>query len=118
MAAVYTKQKLSGSTNGKGIKVAAIATAGTAIHTAVAGTTDWDEVWIYAFNSDSATVDLTLEYGGTSDPDNLIVCSIPALSGLQLVVPGLLLQNAQALAAFASSANKIIIYGFVNRIVN
>jgi hypothetical protein len=116
MTATYTKQKLSGSTDGEGIKVAAIATAGTAIHTAVAGTTDWDEVWIYAFNSDSAAVDLTLEYGGTSDPDNHIKCSIPSLSGLQLVIPGLLLQNAQALAAFASSANKIIIYGFVNRI--
>jgi len=116
MTAVYTKQKLSGSTNGKGILVVATTTAGTAVHTAVSGTTDWDEVWIYAFNGNSISVDLTLEFGGTTVPNNTIVCAIPALTGLQLVVPGLLLNNGQALAAFASVANKVVIYGFVNRI--
>ena len=38
--ATYSKQLLSGGTNGKNIKVAATATAGTTIHTAIAGTTD------------------------------------------------------------------------------
>ena len=42
--ATYSKQLLSGGTNGKNIKVAATATAGTTIHTAVAGTTDIDEI--------------------------------------------------------------------------
>ena len=45
--ATYTKRLLSGSTNGRPIKVAATATPGTTIHTAVTGTTDFDEVWIY-----------------------------------------------------------------------
>jgi hypothetical protein len=116
MAATYTKQKLSGSTNGKGIKVAATGSAGTSVHTAVSGTTDWDEVWIYVMNSDEASVDLTLEFGGTSDPDNLIKCSVPALSGLQLVVPGLVLNNGQVVAAYADITNVLVIYGFVNRI--
>ena len=37
-----TKEPLSASTNGKHIKVAATATAGTTIHTAVTGTDDWE----------------------------------------------------------------------------
>ena len=51
--ATYSKQLLSGGTNGKNIKVAATATAGTTIHTANAGTTDIDEIWLYACNTDS-----------------------------------------------------------------
>jgi hypothetical protein len=114
--ATYTKTKLSASTNGKAIKVAATGTAGTTIHTAVSGTSDWDEVWIYAFNSDASPVDLTIEFGGVSVPDDNISCTIPALSGLQLVVPGLVLQNSLVVGAFASIADVITIQGFVNRI--
>lgn len=114
--ATFTKQKLSSSTNGKAILVSASATPGTNIHTAVSGTSDWDEVWIYAFNSNSASVDLTLEWGGTTNPNDYIECTIPPLSGLQLIEPGLLLQNGLSVLAFASSGSVITINGFVNRI--
>ena len=46
--ATFTKKILSGSTDGKSIKVAATATAGTTIHTGSATVTTLDEVWIYA----------------------------------------------------------------------
>lgn len=114
--ATYTKRILSGSTNGKGIKVAQTATPGTTIHTAVTGTSDFDEVWIWAINSHTADVLLTIEYGDVSSPDNLIIGSIPAKSGLYTVVPGLLLQNDCVIRAFADTANVVCIYGFVNRI--
>lgn len=114
--ATYTKVKLSGSTDGKAVKVAATATPGTTIHTAGSGTTNWDEIWLWVFNSDTAVVDLTLEWGEATAPDGNIVQSIPPVSGLQLVVPGLLLQNSLVVKAFASSANKLTIHGFVNRI--
>ena len=114
--ASFSKQKLSSCTNGKGIKVVATATAGTAIHTAVTGTTDWDEVYIYAVNAHTAAVILTLEWGGVTDPDDLIEITIPQSSGLYLVAPGLLLQNGLGIAAFASVANVITIFGFANRI--
>jgi len=54
--AIY-KRKLSGSTDGKPIKVVATATAGTTIHTAVAGTTagTFDEIWLYAYNGHSSS---------------------------------------------------------------
>lgn len=111
-----SKLPLSSSTNGKAIKVVATSSPGTAVHTAVTGTTDKDEVWLYAYNHDTVNRDLTIEYGGTSSPDNLIVHTIPPKSGVVLVVPGLVLQNGLAIAAFASSANVVTVMGFVNRI--
>jgi len=114
--ATYSKVILSGSTNGKGIKVVATATAGTTIHTAVAGTSDMDEVWLWCGNSSASGVKLTLEWGEATDPNGHIEKTIPAEDGLYCVVPGLLLQNGLVIAAFASSANVLVINGFVNRI--
>jgi hypothetical protein len=116
--ATYSKQLLSGSTNGKGIKVAATATAGTVIHTAVAGTSSLDEVWLYAHNTSSAVVKLTIEYGGVSSPDDHIEINIGAEgTGLVLVAAGILLQNGLVVRAFAGTTNVINIFGYVNRIV-
>lgn len=114
--ATYAKILLSGSTQGKGIKVVQTATAGDTIHTAVSGTSDLDEIWIYAVNSSATTVKLTLEWGEATAPEGNIEMSIPAESGLFLITPGLLLQNSLVVKAFASVANVILIHGFVNRI--
>ena len=112
--ATFMKLKLSGSTDGKGIKVVQTATAGTTIHTAHA--TDLDEIWIYAVNSSASAVKLTLEWGQADAPDGNIEVTIPGESGLFLVTPGLLLTNELVVKAFAGTANVIIIHGFVNRI--
>ena len=117
--ATFTKNHLSGSTDGRMIKVAQTATAGTTLHTGSTTTTTFDEIWLYAVNSSSSNVKLTIEYGGTSSPDDLIEQTITAESGLVLVVPGLVLQgNATALIvrAFAATANVISIAGYVNEI--
>lgn len=116
--ATYSVVLLSGSTDGDPIKVAATATAGTTIHTAVSGTTSWDEVWLWVTNTDSAARTLTVEWGGTTDPDHLILkaVSIPANSGPILIVPGIRLNNGGVIRAFASAANVLLISGNVNRI--
>ncbi|QGH73514.1 MAG: fimbrial-type adhesion domain containing protein [Podoviridae sp. ctDWo9] len=117
--ATFSKITLSGSTDGKLIKVAATATAGTTIHTASTTTTTYDEVWLYAVNSDTTDRKLTIEFGGTTSPDDLIEQTITAESGLLLVVPGLILKgNASALVvrAFCATANVVSIGGYVNRI--
>ena len=118
--AVAVKRKLSASTNGKPIKVVATATAGTTIHTAVAGTTDgtYDEIWLYAYNGHTTAVTLTIEFGGATVPDQNIVITLPSKSGLNLIVPGLILQNGLVVAAFASVANVITISGYVNSITD
>jgi len=102
------------------IKVVATATAGTTIHTAVAGTTvgTFDEIWLYAVNSDTTARKLTIEYGGVASPDDLLELTIPAESGLVLVVPGLILQNSLVVRAFAAAANVVMIGGYVNAITD
>jgi len=117
--ATFSKQVLSGSTDGRMIKVAATATAGTTLHTGSATATTFDEVWLYAVNSSASAVKLTIEWGGVSSPDDLIELSIAAESGLVLVSAGLVIKgNATPLLvrAFAATANVINIAGYVNRI--
>lgn len=114
--ATYSKELLSGSTQGKQIRVNTTATPGTLIHTAVTGTTDLDEVWLYAVNSDTTARKLTIEWGETNAPDGLIEVTVPAEDGYMLVVPGLLLQNALVVRAFAAQSGVIMINGYVNRI--
>jgi hypothetical protein len=112
--ATFTKQILSGSTDGKAVKVAATATAGTLIHTGSATVTTIDEVWLYAVNSSASDVKLTIEWGEATAPDGNIELSVTAESGLVLVVPGLLVKgNATALTvkAFAATANVICCTG-------
>lgn len=120
--ATFTKLALqpAGTTGtGRLIKVAATATAGTSIHTASSTATTIDEVWLYAVNSDTTARKLTIEWGGTSSPDDLIELTVLPESGLVTVVAGLVLQgNATPLVvrAFAATANVVMIGGFVNRI--
>jgi len=104
---------------GLAIKVAATATAGTAIHTASATATTIDEIWLYAVNTSTSAVKLTIEWGEATAPDGNIELTVAAESGLVLVSPGLLLQgNAtpKVVKAFAATANVITIHGYVNRI--
>lgn len=120
--ATFTKLALqpAGSTGtGLGVKVAATATAGTAIHTASSTATTIDEIWLYAVNSSTSAVKLTIEWGEATAPDGNIELTIAAESGLVLITPGLLLQGnatAKVVRAFAATANVIIIHGYVNRI--
>ena len=117
--ATFSKLTLSGSTDGRAIKVAATATPGTTIHTGSATATVFDEIWLYAQNTDTTARKLTVEWGGVSAPDDLIEITIPAESGLTLVAPGLVLKgNATPLVvtAFCASANVVTILGYVNRI--
>jgi len=112
--ATFSKQLLSGSTNGRPVKVVATASAGTTIHTAHAS--DIDEVWLWAMNTDTADRKLTIEFGGTTSPDDLIEVTIPAEAGLVAVIPGLPLSGGLLVRAFAAAANVVTLAGYVNRI--
>ena len=115
--ATFSKEKLSGSTNGKAIKVAATSTTGTTIHTAVAGASSWDCIELYATNNHTTAVTLTLEFGTTTAADGNIVIEIPSKSGLTYLIPNkLMLQNELVLTAFASVADVILIFGSIERI--
>jgi hypothetical protein len=120
--ATYTKALLSGSTQGKAIKIAATTSgsAGTTIHATGTSATTIDEVWLYSYNSSASSVVLTIQWGGVTAVDNEIKLTIPATSGLTLVIPGLILTGTgsavNTIAAYASTTNVITISGYVNRI--
>ena len=120
--ATFTKLTLqpAGTTGtGLGIKVAAGATPGTAIHTASTTATTIDEVWLYAVNTSASAVKLTIEWGEATAPDGNIELTVQPEAGLVTITPGLLLQGnatAKVVRAFAASADVITIHGFVNRI--
>jgi hypothetical protein len=113
--ATYSKTTLSGSTNGRQIKVVATASAGTLIHTAHA--TALDEIWLYAVNDTATDRLLTIQWGGTTATDDDIEFTVKAQNGLYLIVPGLILTGGTVVRAFcAAAANAIQISGYVNRI--
>jgi hypothetical protein len=120
--ATFEKVLLSGSTQGKAIKVAATTSgsAGTTIHATGTSSSIIDEVWLYAYNSSSSAVVLTVQWGGVTAVDNETKISIPATSGLTLVIPGLILTGtgsaANTIAAYAGTTNVVTVSGYVNRI--
>lgn len=105
---------ITGAADGLGVKIAAIATLGTLIHTADAAAQD--EIWLWVVNTSASAVKLTIEAGDVADPDNLIEQTIQPEEGLELVIPGLRFTNSKVIRAFASVANVLVIYGNVNRI--
>lgn len=119
MTQAFTHEVLSGSTNGLAVKVTGTATgASVTVHTAIAGTTSRDEVWLWAQNNDAdgEARTLTIEFGGTTDPDNLIIVPVPCKAGPVLVVPGFPLRNGLVVKAWADEANDVQVYGYVNRV--
>jgi|TARA_Y100000310_G_scaffold174739_1_gene174876 hypothetical protein len=101
----YDNQPGSESTDGKQIAVAAIATPGTLLHTATAGSKP-DAITIHATNIDTVDQTLTIEWGGVTDADQIIV-GIPPKTGYILVINGRLLKGGLDVRAFAEEANKI-----------
>jgi hypothetical protein len=116
--ATYSRVLLSGSTSGKPIPVAAIATLGTAIHTAIAGAAAFDEVYLWASNVTALTATLTIEWGGATNPGDHMVkaVSIPANSPPIPIATGQVLNGGLAITAFSGTASAINITGYVNRI--
>lgn len=116
----FAKTILSSSTDGKPILVVNTGTAGTLVHTGPTNTAHLHEVWLYAVNTSSTAVKLTIEYGDATAPAGHIEQTIAGESGLTIVVPGLLLKgNATALTvkAFAGTSNVVAIHGYVHTII-
>ena len=105
---------------------------GTGIHTPPEGSTELDEVWLYATNVGTAAKTLVIQFGNTGSAYE-IVQELPSRSGLVLMVPGLVIgktgsfsdfawpQSGSQIAAYAggtadSTTSDILITGYVNRI--
>lgn len=108
-----SKLLLSGSTSGKGILIANTATT---IHTAIATADGLDEIWLWAHNSHTTGLALTIEHGGATDPGEVYVYTVPADDGLHLISPGLILTGGLLCRGIGATTNLITVFGYVNRI--
>lgn len=109
---------LSGSTDGRRIKVAATGSPGTTVHTGDTDPNVMDEVELHAFNSDTVPRTVTVEWGGTTSPDDAVTYTLAGKESRWLDVSGLRLKgNATPLIikAYASATNIITIGGTVNK---
>lgn len=116
----FSKVLLSGSSYGQPILVTATSSTGTTIHATGTSASVIDEVHLFAYNSDTTAITLTIQFGGTSSPTNDVKLSIPATSGLTYVIPGICLTGTGAAAstvyAYAGTGSKVTVSGYVNRI--
>ena len=110
---------ISGSSNGRGIKITGTGTGdANTIHTATSTSGVIDEVWLYCYNSGGLEYVLSLCYGGTTDPDDIVKYTIPHQSGDILVLSGECFNGGVVIKAYAEEANYLVVKGFVNRITN
>ena len=109
----------------------AIVEYGTQIHTPPEGSTEIDEIWLYATNAGTSAKTLVIQFGNSGSAYEIIQ-EVPSRSGLTLVIPGLTmgktgslsspgLPDGAQIAAYAgstsdSNSSDILITGYVNRI--
>ena len=117
MAQEFSHEMLSGSTNGLAVVVAATSTPGTTVHTAIAGTTSRDEVWLWATNNDTdgETRTLSIEWGDVVGTSGWKV-PVPTSAGPVLICQGFPLRNGEVIAAWADEASDVQVFGYVNRV--
>lgn len=118
--ATYVKTLLSSSSTGAPTTVVATASTGTTIHTTGTSASVIDEIWLYANNTSTSPVLLTVQFGGTGAVQHAKPITLAPQSGDVLIVAGLPLTGtgsaASTVAAFAATASVITISGYVNRI--
>src|SRR6185436_17074751 len=109
----YTREPLSSSTHGRFIKVAATGTPGTTFHTGQASTTLVDVVAVEVANTDTVGRRLTIEWGGTTSPDDTQQYDVPP-KWAGWIVTDRVIRNSLVCKAFCDAANVVCIGGFGN----
>jgi hypothetical protein len=118
--ATFTKVLLSGSSQGQPITVEATASQGTPFHSTGTSSSVIDEIWLYANNTSTSPVLLTVQFGGTGSVQHAKPITLAPQSGDVLIIAGLPLTGTGSAAttsyAFAATASVITLSGYVNRI--
>ncbi len=112
------KMKLSGSTDGRFIRLNTNTfTSSASVHVATSNANGIDLVTLYAVNASTVAVKVTLGWGGTTDPDDLIEVTVPPESGLFQITDRLPIANSLGIRGFGSIINSVMITGFVDRMI-
>jgi hypothetical protein len=111
------KLKLSASSDGEPLNLATSSSGATTIHTFTASTGDntYDEIYLWAFNNATASMNITLEYGSTT---LTCVTTVYPKAGQTLLLPGLIGNTGLVLKGFKSTTGDARVIGFVNQITS
>jgi hypothetical protein len=109
-------RSLSGdsTTDGKQIDIAATSSPGTTLHTAVTGTSYWDYVTIELCNRDTVARTVTLEWGGTTNADRVVLEVAPGLGAVP-IVDRRMIRDGHVIRAYCDAANVVSAWGEVHR---
>jgi hypothetical protein len=89
------------------------------IHTAIRSGDNFDEVWVYATNTNASDLAVTLQISDRdgANTKEVATVTIPSKSGMYLIYPGLVLDDGYKLEAYApSNPSSINLFGFANRL--
>ena len=123
--ASFSKLLLSTSLSGQATLITATGfsplTTGTTIHSGVAGSSSFDEVYLYA-NNIAATDAILIIQWGTVTSGNCFYNTIPAQAGRVLISDGRLINGGLSIYGLVSGATPqacsgVAIDGYINRIV-
>lgn len=125
--ASYTKMNLSpGGTEGDGNPVPVTDTSGNGsfIHDTSTNENVLDEIWLWATNVHTSSVEVTLHVGYLTSASAAVtermIVTLPPKSGWHPILQGIPLRasgtTARRTAAFAGTADVINVIGYVNRI--
>lgn len=125
MTQTFTRNPLSGSTDGRGIKITATSSPGVTVHTATSDTTFFDEISLRITNVDTVARPYVIEAGGTTNPDDRIVGVV--LAGQSIMIDNFILRNSLVAkvssitltwidgVSYAGAANVLVVHGQVLR---
>lgn len=114
--ATYLPVHPSESACGRMILIDSTSSLGTLLHTAVSGSSDFDEIWIYGTNVASNIQETAIEWGGSTCPGDVVFYSIPPKDGLHIIIPrGMRLNNSSSIRAYAASVNVVSLYVGIDR---
>lgn len=115
MKPTYQLVPFSASTNFLPINVAATSNVSpTLLHQAHA--TNFDEIWLRAYNYTDTDATLFLCLGGTA-AHQIVSIPVPAGIGMLPIVNGDVFTGGVSISAYASSTNTVALVGRVNRVV-
>lgn len=111
------KVPFSEAVNWRGILITEVANPGNLIHTAVKEEASRDEVWLWASNSagGGAVVVLTVQFGGTTSPDDFVVVEVPDNNTVP-ILQGRVLDAGLEVRVFDDTGNTVNVWGYVNRV--
>jgi hypothetical protein len=103
----------TGATNLTGVTPLTLVT-GQPIHSGIAGTSQFDEVFLYATNRHGTGVYLVLQWGSVTSGASIQTTVAPN-DGFGLVAPGLPINSGSILYAYSNVNGPISVMGYVQR---